>query len=331
MSSLKKARTYLSSLTATFKSKTRQAPSAIPPTPSFVLMESTNACNLRCRMCFLYGEGMSPERKIGFLQKSIWQQAIDEMETWSSPVTLDLHGAGEPLLHPDLFDIVVAAKQKKNISVGFLSNATLLNEEKAHAVIKSELDWIGFSVDGAQKDIFEYYRKGAVLEEVEENIEHLLRIRKNGKLHVMLNMVLHTEADTELFINRWKGKVDLIQLSLKRATNKKPLIPLPKTQPCPLLSQQLLMGYDGKTVLCCEDYYAEHITGEFPNQRLQDIWQGKVLTGARQLHAVGKYTAIELCKYCDASVFHMFDQKEIVMDGHKTIIRRELPPAISCQ
>jgi uncharacterized Fe-S cluster-containing radical SAM superfamily protein len=327
MKLLRNARTLFSSLRNTFQTSSAQGPAPVPPTPPFILMETTNACNLRCRMCFLYGEGIRIERKIGFLQKSVWMQAIDEMGRWADPVTLDLHGAGEPLLHQDLFDIVSYAKQNSNISAGFLCNATLLSQEKARAVIETKLDWIGFSVDGAQKDIFEYYRKGAVLEEVEANIEYLLHIRKE----VMLNMVMHPEADAELFINKWKGRVDLIQLSLKRINDRKRIPSVIIKFPCPLLSQQLIMGYDGRTVLCCEDFYADHVTGEFPARSLQEIWLGKALARARNLHAAGKYTEIELCRHCDASVFHMFDQEEIVVDGHKTIVRRELPSAISCQ
>ena len=102
--------------------------------PPNVLIEVTNACNLRCRMCFIWGEGVSRHREIGFVGEKIWKAAIDEMGSWPISATLDLHGAGEPLLHPDFFQIAEYAKSKGNISVGFLSNATLLDEEKAKAM-----------------------------------------------------------------------------------------------------------------------------------------------------------------------------------------------------
>lgn len=297
---------------------------AVPSNPSFVLMEATNACNLRCRMCFIYGENVEKKREIGFIKKESWQPAIDEIGSWPASTTLDLHGAGEPLLHPDLFDIVSYAKSKDNTTVGFLCNATLLDKEKAQAVVETGVDWIGFSVDGAQKEIFEYYRKGAVLEQVEENIEYFLSIKK-GKPTTYINMVCHLEADINMFINKWKGKVDTILLSIKRANVKEKNKPVILQKPCQLLYQQLIMGWDGKTVLCCEDYYGDYITGNFPEKSLYEIWHGSAMTKIRTLHETGRPRKIELCRYCDSVVFHEYNEEVMEINGKKTLIRRELP------
>src|SRR3990172_12007163 len=99
--------------------------------PPNVLLEVTNACNLRCRMCFIWGEGVNRQREIGFVKEQVWKGVIDELSTWPVPVSLDLHGAGEPLLHRDFLTIAAYAKSKKNITAGFLSNATLLDEAKS--------------------------------------------------------------------------------------------------------------------------------------------------------------------------------------------------------
>lgn len=295
----------------------------VPPFPTFVLLEATNACNLRCRMCFIYGEGVSAKRETGFLKEEIWRPAIDEIGSRPETITLDLHGAGEPLLHPQLFDIISHAKGKGNIKVGFLSNATLLDREKARRVIESGLDWIGFSVDGAQKEIFDYYRKGASLEEVEANIEHLLSLRKNGPT-VYLNMVLHEEADKDLFIQRWKGKVETLLLSVKRINDKSLNTPIVFQKPCHLLYEQLIMGWDGTAVLCCEDYYGEYIAGKFPEQSIQEIWLGSALSGARRLHETGKARSLRLCSLCDSVAFHEYDEKVMDKEGKTTIVREEL-------
>lgn len=300
-------------------------PAEAPPYPSFVLMEVTNACNLRCRMCLIYGEGVTRKRETGFMRKDIWQRAIDEIGSWPGPTAVDLHGAGEPLLHPELFDIIAYAKTKGNLSVGFLSNATLLSREKAAAVIETGVDWVGFSVDGAQKEFFEFYRKGAVLEEVENNINHLLSIRRNNKPAVFLNMVCHAEADPALFVDRWKGKVDTLLLSIKRINDRKKNTPVSLVRPCHLLSQQLIMGWNGTTVLCCEDFFGDYITGKFPETGLSDIWQGRKFNKARRLHEKGDQRRIDLCRYCDSVAFHEYDEKVYEQNGKQTLVRTELP------
>jgi pyruvate-formate lyase-activating enzyme len=316
---------FLKNISNMFFKKKKTEGSPCPDYPEMVLMEVTNACNLRCSMCFIYGEGVTKKRETGFIKKELWQRAIDEMGSWPARLTLNLHGAGEPLLHPDLFDIVALAKSKGNLSVGFLSNATLLNKEKTDAVIETGVDWIGFSVDGAQKEVFESYRKGAVLEEVEANITYLLGRRKENSPTVYLNMVCHPEADADLFVERWRGKVDTIMLAIKRSNDKGDNRPAPPGRSCHLLSQQLIMGWDGRTVLCCEDFYGDYITGKFPEMSLHEIWHGEQLNKARRLHLKGNAAEIDLCRCCDSVAFHKYDEKTFEHNGQTTVIRKELP------
>jgi len=298
---------------------------SVPEFPQSVILEPTNACNLRCRMCPAYGEGVKKSRDTGFIKKDIWVNMLDEIGSWPSPVNLDIHGAGEPLLHPHFFDIVSYAKSKNNIIVGFLCNGTLFNQEKATASMELGVDWICFSVDGAQKEIFEYYRKGAVLEKVEENIRYLLSLRNNhGKPIISFNMVNHEEADINLFIAKWAGLVDSLFISLKRPVLREENTRLKLLKPCPLLYQQLVIGWPGKTGLCCEDFWGDYITGDFSSESLHDIWHGKPLTKARKLHEAGIQDRLYLCRTCDATFFHKFDVQIIEKNGRQTLVKREL-------
>ncbi len=292
--------------------------------PVNILLEPTNACNLRCRMCPAYGEGVQRRRDVGFIKKEVWTKALDEIGSWSAHVNLDIHGAGEPLLHPDFFDIVSYAKDKNNITLGFLCNATLLDQQKAHAVIELGIDWVCFSVDGSEKEIFEYYRKGAVLDAVEENINYLLSLRKNDKPRISFNMVGHKEADINKFINKWSGHIDTIAISIKRPVNREENRRLKLIKPCPLLYQQLVIGWSGKAGLCCEDYWIDHVTGEFPAEGLYDIWHGRTLNRARKLHETGRYEELSLCRTCDAIVFHQYEERVIEKNGRETHVRKEL-------
>jgi len=224
----------------------------VPEYPASILLEPTNACNLRCRMCPAYGEGVKKRRDVGFIKKEIWGKIIDEIGSWPGSVNLDIHGAGEPLLHPDFFEIVSYAKKMKNITVGFLCNATLLDQEKAKSVIELGVDWICFSVDGAEKEIFEYYRQGAVLDNVEENIRFLSSLRREAKPYISLNMVHHEEADLEAFIDKWSGVVDSLTISAKRPVDREDNVRLRLLKPCPMLYRQIVIGWPGKTGLCCE-------------------------------------------------------------------------------
>lgn len=310
-----------------------KGPSA-PQFPQSMVIEPTNACNLRCRMCSVWGEGVQRDRAIGYISKELWGSAIEELGSW--PVCIDLHiyGAGEPLLHPQFFDIVSDAKRKANISVDFLCNATLFDRDRAQAAVELGVDSLSFSVDGAQKDVFEYYRKGAVLERVEENIRFLLDIRTNGKPSVSLCMVNHEEADVELFLEKWAGHVESITVSRKRPMRRETSLPVKLRRPCPSIYRQMIMGWDGTAVLCCEDNWGDAVIGRFPDQSLYEIWNGRTLQRVRRLHELGRYEEIALCSTCDAGVFHLFDERTVERGGKTTLVRQELPdlnPDLACR
>jgi len=93
---------------------------------------------------------------------------------------VSLVGAGEPLLNPELFDIIQYAKTKK-LTVGFATNATLLTEATSRNIVSSGLDWLNISLDGASKEIYEKIRKGANFERVIRNIKKLIEIKEDKK------------------------------------------------------------------------------------------------------------------------------------------------------
>lgn len=294
------------------------------PTPDYppnVLIEPTDACNLRCRMCSIWGEGVQIRRAIGFIKRDVWMKALDEIGSWPVHVNLNLTGAGEPLLHREFLDILAYAKKQGNIGIGFLCNATALDPQKAEAIAALQIDWVGFSVDGAQREIFEYYRKGAILSEVEENIERLLSLRRAGKPTILLNMVAHAEADLGLFIERWKGKVDTIQVVMKRPIERNHQRRITLAKPCPSPDEQLVMGWTGQVALCCDDGWGDYIIGKFPEERLYDIWHGEPMNRARAAHRELRGDTINVCTRCDSPRFHDFFEVNL----EKTHIRVELP------
>src|SRR3712207_707633 len=59
-----------------------------------------------------------------------------------------LQGLGEPLLAPDLFQMIEYASAR-GVRMGFNTNATLLNATRSERLIRAGLDWLHVSLDGA--------------------------------------------------------------------------------------------------------------------------------------------------------------------------------------
>jgi MoaA/NifB/PqqE/SkfB family radical SAM enzyme len=272
----------------------------VPSYPKSVIIETTNACNLRCKMCHVWGEGVTKKREVGFIHEKIWKKAIDELSSWDKNITLALHGAGEPILHKDFLKILSYAVSKKNLSVGFLSNGSLWSKELSKAILDTDIAWIGFSVDGTDTEKYKQYR-GTDLKKVESVIEYLLVARKDNRPSIFLNMVALPDLDPDTFINRWSDKVDEVKISTYRPVGHRDFLKEKmKRIPCYLLNDMLVITWNGKAVLCCEDIWAENIVGKFPEQSLYDIWHSPTFNRIRKLHEKGKYRDLRICATCDS-------------------------------
>jgi MoaA/NifB/PqqE/SkfB family radical SAM enzyme len=274
--------------------------------PKDIFLEVTNYCNLRCKYCHLQGEGAVMTRPKGYMNPKIWKKIIDEIGGWNKPVNLITHGGGEPLLYDKLEELIKYAKRYKNISVGFLTNGTLLSLEWAKKIIDYEVDWIGFSIDGTRSQTYNFYRKNANLELVEKNIYGLIEEKKwrgGEKPAIRFNMVGHPEIidQKEEFVRKWLPHANIISIAKYREMNSKKLFSHSSSvnfKPCALLFKSIMILHDGKAVLCCEDYNADVKIGQVFTKSILDIYNSSIINLYREKHKRGKIDSLELCKDC---------------------------------
>ncbi len=273
--------------------------------PSEVIMEVTNHCNLNCRMCHFHSPRVEKRREKGFIEERLWRKIIDEIGGWGKEVNLATYGAGEPLLHPRLFEIIEYAGSKKNIRVGFLSNGTLLDENKIEMIFKTGVDWCGFSIDGTDPILFAGYRSNAGLSVVEERLYKILAKKKRQRSlspQIKLNMVVFPgmEKMVDEYLEKWVAEVDEVMISKFRPLGKRTFLNEPvKRYPCPLLNRTMVITWRGEVALCCEDIFAEMIMGDGGKRSLAGIWQGSKFRKVRKIHQLGKYDTLPLCAQCD--------------------------------
>ncbi|MBS1238154.1 MAG: Radical domain protein [Deltaproteobacteria bacterium] len=150
--------------------------SAIAPTFDWIQVEVTSACNAACIYC--------PRT----VYRDVWEDrhlpldAFRKLEpAFAKSRHVHLQGWGEPLLHPDFFDMVAIAKAA-GWWVGTTTNGMLLNRDRITRSIESGLDIVAFSLAGTteRNDVI---RKGTSLKKVLEAIQALDRAKKEmGRL-----------------------------------------------------------------------------------------------------------------------------------------------------
>jgi radical SAM protein with 4Fe4S-binding SPASM domain len=146
----------------------------LPPLPTELQLEVTGSCNLSCQMCLVAYRprlGRTASLTVGDVR-----QLLDDLP---SVRRLTLQGLGEPLLAPDLEDIVTEAVSR-GIRVGFNTNGTLLTRARSEALIAAGLDWLHVSIDGASAETFASIRRGGRLETVVRNLRDLLAARADS-------------------------------------------------------------------------------------------------------------------------------------------------------
>ncbi|NJC70318.1 radical SAM protein [Planosporangium thailandense] len=144
-----------------------------PPLPAELQVEITSACNLRCTMCLVSYK--PPVNKLaGAMTPELFERILDGVPTLRR---LTMQGLGEPLLSPYLIDQVRRAKAR-GLTVGFNSNATLLNRRRADALVAAGLDWLHVSLDGAAATTYESIRQGATFDTVVANLAGLVAAKR---------------------------------------------------------------------------------------------------------------------------------------------------------
>jgi radical SAM protein with 4Fe4S-binding SPASM domain len=146
--------------------------------PSYLQLEPVGQCNLRCPMCPIqFRQDGPPHGPPAFMPFDTFTRLVCQFEGLE---TLHLQGLGEPLMHPRIFDMVEYASHR-GIRVTTNSNLTLLNERKAEACIRSGLDCLHVSIDGADAAQYERIRVRGHFERVIHNVQLINQAKR--RLH----------------------------------------------------------------------------------------------------------------------------------------------------
>lgn len=143
--------------------------------PKILYLESTNRCNLRCGGCILYRGNQEPRRDLSLDEAVMITDQLPELEK------IFLHGIGEPLLNPELPDIIRRLKGRDGY-VLFNSNGTLLNDRMACGLIQNGLDELRISLDAATAGGYQKIRCSDKFEQVLENLRSFVRLQKRQRV-----------------------------------------------------------------------------------------------------------------------------------------------------
>jgi radical SAM protein with 4Fe4S-binding SPASM domain len=265
------------------------------------------------------------------MSDQVFQRLVDGASDTAEHMMLI--GLGEPLLDPKIFDRIAYCEQH-GVSSLLSTNGTLLDEKMAGRLLASPLAHITLSFDGASKETFEHYRKGARFERVRENFTRFARMKhaKGSKLQIVVQMVRMpgNAQEVDEFRNYWSGIEGVDQVRVKEDETN---LVQPEGnrsssggRPCHYLWRgALYVKHDGRVYPCCQSYMLDGAPiGDLREQSLPEVFNSKEMMRLRSLHGAGRADEIDMCVRCCTAIPH-----PVLVAGslllHGKWVRRALP------
>jgi len=273
--------------------------------PIHLDIEVTNYCNLGCTMCprtILVKEGTFGAVK--HIELDFFKQMIDEGAEYGVS-SVKFNYLGEPLMHPDIIEMVRYSKEKGIVEVMFNTNGMLLSEKMSQDLLDAGIDSLFVSFDSAYKDKFEEIRVGAKYEKIIENVRKFSELRNSNEKywHVQFRVSKvifpgETQKEFEDFIDIFGEYVDAIGFgSLDPVSDTYELEYNPNRR-CDQPWQRLFVRQSGVAFPCCLDHRNEYVLGNAKTKSLKEIWDSELYRNLREAHATGRYNEIDICKNC---------------------------------
>ena len=277
--------------------------------PSYIEVETVNACNARCPMCTINDW----ERNYPVMKDDVWNKVSEDIiENKNHIKRVSLYRDGEPLIDKKMAKRIYRLRENGIKNTSIATNVSLLNEKRATDLLEAGLGMVIFSIDSLKKDVFEKIRVRLKFEEVRDNAIRFLQLRDkiNPDCRVWIRMIRQESNYNEWdnyydFWRKYTSDVDRIyyhnifnwggQLDQFKSISKS----FEPNLPCVALWSLLVIFANGDVPLCNVDYNNKYPTGSIMQNNIRELWQSKIMNARRKLHLTGNKKDISICANCN--------------------------------
>jgi len=300
----------------------------VPALPVEYIVETTAKCNLYCPMCPRETHRQPKEDMISEIFERLVQGAARTGEH------MMLIGLGEPFMDRKIFDRIEYCEEH-GIATLLSTNGTFLDEAMANRVLESRLQHITLSFDGASKETFEYYRKGARFEKVRDNFVRFCRMKhaRGSKLQIVVQMVRMpgNAHEVDAFRNFWSGIEGVDQVRIKEDETN--LVQPEKSTRAARIQRRchylwrgaMYVKHDGRVYPCCQSYALDgEPVGDLREHPLETIFNSDEMRRLRRAHSGGRAAEIDMCARCSTPLPHpLLVAASLLVHGKR--VRRIMP------
>jgi radical SAM protein with 4Fe4S-binding SPASM domain len=297
--------------------------------PLSVFIEPTNMCNFRCTPCVHGQEKTRNDLKpFAHMDIDLFKKVIGEIKRWDGDKLrlLRLAVLGEPLLHPQMTDMIRIAKEAEVAErVDTFTNGSLLTENISKKIVQYKLDYIRFSIYSVLNDRHkEVTQSNYDINKIYNNIKNLRRIRdyyNSAKPYILVKMFDTYSKENDVFLGMYKDVADEVGFEKVHDATKYSGYDLIKSYyknekneemtrshyqkglnnhiACPRPFMALVVNNIGDVLMCTHDAPKATRVGNVKNNSLEEIWNGQELYKFRKMQLLGHQHENILCRNCD--------------------------------
>jgi len=246
----------------------------------YLQLETGTACNYKCRYCPV---AYHP-RPGGFLSMELVARIAAQLADFPNLSQIYLNGYDEPTLNPrlpEVFRILAPA----GVRISLLTNGTRLSVALAEEIVNTGADVeFDFHLSAADPQEFRRIHQSPLYSSVMRRLTALAAspVAKNVEIHIsmqgfedppgdeVLSGLERMFADSPFVVQRFQpnDRAGLMRNEYRQNVFKKAL------RGCGLqnrTSEWFHINADGNVILCCQDYFEEHVIGNASRDCLRSL------------------------------------------------------------
>jgi sulfatase maturation enzyme AslB (radical SAM superfamily) len=282
--------------------------------PSQIIVDATEMCNLACIHCPHPDFKKSAIYTGAKLELELNQKMVDEVRNYGKGSTQYIRytSNGEPLIHPNIFDMLKYAKEYSGTYVTLTTNGRLLKGERLEKLLGTNIDLVDISIDAYKEETYSQIRVGGKLQETRTNVINLIQAKnKNSlKMKVIVSFVEQPQNTKEVsdFEKFWKdqgadyvvirrlhsaaGAVESVKNTMWNSITTEP------RKPCVYPWERILLNPTGWLAFCPTDWIHGSLVVDYRTTTIYETWNGEFYRKLREAHLCNNFENHKFCGEC---------------------------------
>lgn len=310
------------------------------PSPYSITVFPIYACNFKCRYCM---QSLPPEERRNtctetLMTMEIYRKFVDELAEMGGSKAFHFAGYGEPLLHPNIVEMVRYAKEKRVAeTVDIVTNGVLLTKKMIHGLVDAGLDHMRISLQGLNAARYEEMCEAKIdFEKFLQTFQYLHEHKGQIRLYLKIidaELEGHTEEEFVEMFGKFADEIaveHLIPLAEKIDYGKEFQrddfdvtmggLTVKPAEVCPQPFYYMMVNPDGDILPCCMSE-RPIILGNIKQDKLIRIWSGRVRRMFLKNQLAKKKDMYPVCRSCTYYRYGLWPEDNIDDAAEELLVR----------